>query len=343
MTRPAGCRRQGAEDRGTVASSLSGPSGGCRCPPAARRRVADPLDTARAAASAVVVAGAGSKIAQSGDELAEERAVCRLFVGMLLVALVASLREFKMPITARCQRRPTPARRRPLRRQHGQHRRSGGDRPAPPPAGVAQRGDQARPGGLRRHRAHRPGGARRASPPGISVGWWASTRCSSSPPTSLTVAWMRRSPVSQFRAGRNPPPADRLVRPTGPRRTAGRRRRPLRPVARPVRPAALVILAARPLLARSAEASRTGRAGAPTFMGTLFAQSRPRCPSWCRRSHAGAHQVLRPGRRQPCSAATFGFSIAAPARHRPRLADGRSCQRSHPKPDRRAPSAPSCS
>src|SRR5690606_20334244 len=52
------------------------------------------------AAAAVLVAGAGVEVARSGDELAERAGLSRLFVGMLLVALVTSLPEVVTDVSA---------------------------------------------------------------------------------------------------------------------------------------------------------------------------------------------------------------------------------------------------
>ena len=223
------------------------------------------------AAAAVLVAGAGVEVARSGDELAERAGLSRLFVGMLLVALVTSLPEVVTDVSAAVGDAPDLA---------------VGDLFG---SSMANMAILAVIDLLHRQRVWpnvEIGHARVASvaialtalaalgvltPPGISVGWVGIDTLFLVAAYVAAVAWMRRSPVSRFGRG------ELLPQPTGWSEADGAPpdggpapARPLRPVAVRFALAALVILAAGPLLARSAEGISDESGLGLTFMGTLF-------------------------------------------------------------------------
>lgn len=224
------------------------------------------------AAAAVLVAGAGVEVARSGDELAERAGLSRLFVGMLLVAGVTSLPEVVTDVSAAVGDAPDLA----VGDLFGSN--------------MANMAILAVIDLLHRQRVWpnvEIGHARVASvaialtalaalgvltPPGISVGWVGIDTLFLATAYVAAVAWMRRSPVSRFGRG------ELLPRPTGwseadhpaaPPDDHGPAR-PLRPVVVRFTLAALVILVAGPLLARSAEGISDESGLGLTFMGTLF-------------------------------------------------------------------------
>jgi cation:H+ antiporter len=211
------------------------------------------------AVAAAVVAWAGVQLARHGDELAERAGLSRLLVGMLLVATATSLPEIVTDVSAVLGDAPDLA---------------VGDLFGSSLANMAilavidlGHRQQVWPSveiGHARVASLAIGLTALAvlgvlSPPGVSLGWVGIDTIVIAGAYVSAVAWMRRSPLGRHGEGEVVPVPTGWSRPS-----FGE----LRPVVLRFAGAALVILAAGPVLARSAEEVAAASGLGQTFVGS---------------------------------------------------------------------------
>lgn len=210
--------------------------------------------------AAALVTGAGVRLARAGDEIAERAGLSRLVVGMLLVAAATSLPEIVTDVSAVLADAPDLAM---------------GDLFG---SSMANMAILAVLDLLHRHRVWASvevGHSRVASvaialtalavlgmltPQGWRLGWVGLDTATIGVAYVAAVAWMHRSPVSRFGAELMPVP-------TG---WAGRTRGAVRPAALRFGGAALVILVAAPVLARSGQHIAELTGVGETFVGAAM-------------------------------------------------------------------------
>ena len=209
--------------------------------------------------AAALVAWAGVHLARSGDELAEQAGLSRLLVGMLLIASATSLPEIVTDVSASLGDAPDLA---------------VGDLFGSSMANMAVLAVIDLMHRSRVWSRVEIGHARVASvaigltalavlgvltPPGISLGWVGIDTIAIAGAYIAAVAWMRRSPVGRHGEGEVLPVPIGWSRPS-----LGE----LRPVMLHFAGAALVILAAGPVLARSGEEIAAASGLGQTFVGS---------------------------------------------------------------------------
>lgn len=210
--------------------------------------------------AAGLVVWAGIRLARAGDQVAERAGLSRLVVGMILMASATSLPEIVTGVSATLRGVPDLA----VGNLLG--------------AGMANMATLAIIDLIHRHHVWPSleiGHARVASvaialvgvvvlgimrPPGIAVGWIGIETLLVAAAYVAAVVWMRRSPTSRFS------PVEMLPVPTGWSEEHG----PLRPAVLRFALAAVVVLVAAPLLARSGDEIALLTGISRTFVGTAF-------------------------------------------------------------------------